>query len=233
MKIVRVVFLLVSLFISVSSSSQIVEQPTSISVDSLKTLDLNYREDQFYIGITHTLVQDKPSDFSPYSFSLGISGGFLRDFPVNESRTLAIAPGIGYSYLNLRSNLGVTSTYDYQMLSKYKQSALSLHYIDIPIELRWRNSTAQSHKFWRVYLGFKASYLFSSRFKTVTDQYSVILNNDKRINKWQYGLYASVGFNTWNLHMYYGLNKIYDQAVIQGDPAQLRMINLGLMFYIL
>lgn len=197
------------------------------------TVDLKYREDQFYFGVSHTLMQDKFKGYSPYSFSIGINGGFLRDFPINQNRTIAIAPGIGYSYLNLRSNFGLSETNEYLMLSNYKQSSLSLHSIDLPIELRWRTSTPESHKFWRVYLGFKASYNFNNRFKTTTSSYSVIRTGDENINKWMYGLYASVGFNTWNFYVYYGLNSIYKNEVFANDPKRLKMLNVGMMFYIL
>ncbi|AJA68837.1 hypothetical protein HMPREF9714_00611 [Myroides odoratimimus CCUG 12901] len=201
--------------------------------DSLKTVDFKYREDQFYFGITHTLMQDKPAGFSPSSVSIGMNGGFLRDFPINKSRTVAIAPGVGYSYLNLRGNLGITPDNEHVILGSYKKSSLSLHAIDFPIELRWRNSTPYSHKFWRVYLGFKASYVFGDRTKTTTGDYSATFKGDPNVNKWLYGVYLSAGFNTWNVYMYYGLNNVYKDEVLKWDSNKLRLLNVGVMFYIL
>lgn len=203
------------------------------SVKDSLSIDSKYREDQFYFGLSHTLMQSKPQGFTPYSFSLGMNVGFLRDMPINKDRTLSIAPGVGFSYNNLRSNLGLNSQKEHIILEKYKKNSLSLHYLDFPIEFRWRNSTAESHKFWRVYLGFKASYLLSNRSKTSTDDYSLIFRNDPNIRKWQFGLYGSMGFNTWNFYVYYGLNEIYKKDILVDDSQRMRVLNLGLMFYIL
>lgn len=212
-----------------TSNTLALEQETN---DSIK-LDSKYREDQFYFAISHSLMQNTPVDFSPYAFSLGMNIGFLRDMPINKARTFSIAPGIGFSYNNLRSNLGLNPDREHVILEQYNKNSLSLHYLDFPIEFRWRNSTAKSHKFWRVYLGFKASYLLSNRSKTVTDQYSVILRNDPNITKWQYGLYGALGFNTWNFYVYYGLNQVYKKDILVQDSHKMRVLNLGLMFYIL
>ncbi len=201
--------------------------------DSIAALDFKYREDQFYFGISHTLMQAKPADFKGNSVSLGIDIGFLRDFPINKSRTIALAPGFGFSYQNLRNNFGLTEEGDYTLLSPYKRNSLSLHMLDFPLELRWRNSTPASHKFWRAYLGVKASYVMGSRLKTSTDEYSTTLRGDANINKWLFGMYVGAGFNTWNFYAYYGLNPIYKEAPIKGDSEKLRLFKVGVIFYIL
>lgn len=216
----------------VVNAQELVEENTTVQ-DSLNSIDFKYREDQFYFGITHTLMQDKPSGFSPSSVSIGMSGGFLRDFPINKDRTIALAPGIGYSYLNLRGNLGITPENEHVILGSFKKSSLSLHAIDFPLELRWRTSTPYSHKFWRVHLGFKASYVFGDRSMTSTNEYSTTYRNDPNVNKWLYGMYVSAGFNTWNFYMYYGLNNIYKDDVLKWDNNKLKLLNVGVMFYIL
>ncbi|MCC9042631.1 PorT family protein [Myroides sp. M-43] len=216
-----------------SYAQELSEEILAVTNDSLNRIDLKYREDQFYVGITHTLMQGKPAGYSPSSVSIGMNGGFLRDFPINKDRTLAIAPGVGYSYLNLRGNLGITPDQEHVILNSFKKSSLSLHAIDFPIELRWRTSTPYSHKFWRIYLGFKASYVISNRTKTSTSEYSAVFHNDEKLNKWLYGMYLSAGFNTWNFYVYYGLNNIYKDEVLKWDQNKLKTLNVGVMFYVL
>ena len=58
-------------------------------------LDSLYREDEFYFGITYNYLQNAPSGFSQTGFSTGINLGFLRDMPINKTRTIAIAAGFG------------------------------------------------------------------------------------------------------------------------------------------
>lgn len=204
--------------------------------DSIRVYDLKYREDQFYAAITHSMLQEKPAGFSPRTFSQGLHLGFLRDFPVNKKRTLAVAPGVGYSYFILHNNLVALNDRpgEFAILGSYKRNAQHLHYFDIPIELRWRTSTPESHKFWRVYLGFKASYLISNKLKTSSEDYGTYTLNDNSVfNKWTYSMYLSAGFNTWNVYLSYGLNSIYKQNLFENDTNKLRYFNAGLIFYIL
>jgi UDP-glucose 4-epimerase len=52
------------------------------------------------------------------------------------------------------------------------------------------------------------------------------------LNKFQYGVYLSFGFNTWNPYIYYGLNPIFDKnkTAIENNVSA---FNIGLKFYIL
>ena len=67
-----------------------------IPVDSL------FREDQFFVSVSYNLVQNRPSGFKQFGFSQGFTAGFLRDFPISKDRKWAIAPGVGYSYNNIK-----------------------------------------------------------------------------------------------------------------------------------
>ncbi|MBB1148722.1 PorT family protein [Myroides sp. NP-2] len=223
-------FCLISSF---SFAQQVEVDEVTRKQDSIAALDFKYREDQFYFGISHNLMQGKPKGYASSTVSLGVDFGFLRDFPLNKSRTIALAPGVGFSYQNLRNNFGLTADGAYTVVDNQKRNSLSLHMLDFPLELRWRNSTPASHKFWRAYVGVKASYVMGSRLKTSTDEYSVTLRGDDNINKWLFGMYVGAGFNTWNFYAYYGLNTIYKDAPIKNDPEKLRLFKVGVIFYIL
>ena len=153
------------IFISLQFFAQEEVVKDSIPVDSL------YREDQFYFNITYNTLQNSPDGFKQNKFSPGIAFGFLRDMPINKSRTFAVALGFGYSSAAYNDNLYTYKSEDinanptrvYEIISGntyYSKNRLALHYLDIPLEIRWRNSTPESHKFWRVYAGFKVCYVF-------------------------------------------------------------------------
>ena len=173
-------------------------------------------------------------------FSTGLSGGFLRDMPLNKNRTLSIAAGIGYSLAIYNDNLGISNTNGintYQILdaqTTYSKNKMAMHFVDVPIEFRWRNSTAESHKFWRVYTGLKLSYLFYDQYKLVTSNGNTKLTNNKDLNKFHYGIYLATGWNTWNIYAYYGLNSLFKSSTkIDGQAIDMNTANFGLMFYIL
>jgi len=159
--------------------------------------------------------------------------------PVNKRRNHSVALGLGYSYNNIKHNLAVqnidgVNTYTVKAGDEYDKNKLVLHYLEVPLELRWRNSDSISHKFWRVYLGFKASYLFYNKAQYEFGDIKTKVTADPNLNKFVYGTYLSVGWNTWNLYAYYGLTPLYNNAVTtNGDKLTMHSIKLGLIFYIL
>lgn len=194
-----------------------------IEIDSL------YREDQFYASLSYNLIQNRPDGFKQFSFSPGISFGVLRDIPISKNRHWAIAPGIGYSYNNIKQFInseeivGATENTS----SENIRTTITSHSLDIPIEIRWRNSTPNSHSFWRIYTGFKTSYVFNSKLKLESTTESSKESISDEINRLQYGAYISVGFNTWNPYIYYGLNPIFKEG------SKMSNFNVGFIFYIL
>ena len=209
------------------------EAPNFTAVDSL------YREDQFYVGVTYNALQKRPTGIAQKRFTPSFSFGFLRDMPVNKSRTVAIALGLGYSINNYNENLEIqpsTSSPSYEVIGStvnYDRNKLYLHYVDLPIEFRWRTSTPESHKFWRIYSGFKVSYLVYDKSKYVDPVNTIKVTSNPDFNKIQYGTYLSVGYNTWTFNIYYGLNSIFQSGEINSNPIVMKTVNFGLMFYIL
>jgi hypothetical protein len=221
-------------FAAVAQETELILPYPMIQRDSL------YREDQFYIGVTYNLISNSPSAFSQDKISTGFFAGVLRDFPINRDRTIAIAPGLGFSYQNYHQNLLINGTAAQPLYSiipsgtYYSKNKIEHYLLDLPIEVRWRTSTPESHKFWRIYSGLKLSYLLASRSQYTDGQYNVIIKNNPDFNKMQLGLYMAMGYNTWNFYGYYGLTPLLSKgATIQDDPIGLQAIHLGLLFYIL
>lgn len=224
----------ISLLACLGLQAQEPVMPDFTAVDSL------YREDQMYLGFTYNILQDKPGGVSQNKFSMGLNVGFLRDMPFNKRRTWSIAAGLGYSYFSYNHNVQLTKIgsepVNYTLFGQdtyYDKNKLILHYADLPIELRWRTSTPESHKFWRIYTGVKVSYLFYDQYKYRGEgsDYTISHNDDMR--KFLYTMYLAAGYNTWNLHVAYTLNTLYDKGELGGQAVGLRSLNIGLMFYIL
>ena len=220
-------------FFNVFSQEEKPEITPMVKIDSL------YREDQFYFSVTYNLFSQVPDGLKQDKFSAGISAGFLRDMPVNEKRTVAIAAGLGLSYQNYFQNLTISRNadgllYGVNDYNEFVSNRYRQYLVDLPIEFRWRNSTFQSYKFWRVYTGLKFSYVFSNRSVLDDGETTYKIKNNPEINKFQYGAYISAGYNTWNIYFYYGLNPLFkDVKTISGEEVKMRTMNLGLIFYIL
>lgn len=204
-----------------------------VKIDSL------YREDQFYFSITYNTLIDKPAGLSQRKFSSGFSGGFLRDMPINRKRTIAVASGIGFTYNNYNQNMAISGTAEtplYTLISsdtKYSKNKFTALSFDVPVEFRWRTSTYESHKFWRIYTGIKFSYVLYDKSVFNSSMGKVSINGNKDFNKLQYGAYISSGYNTFNLYAYYGLNSLFTSAKINDEAVNMKAFNLGIIFYIL
>jgi Outer membrane protein beta-barrel domain len=204
---------------------------------NFSALDSLYREDQFYLGIAYNNLQNRNNGILQGRFTPSYSAGFLRDMPFNKKRTFAIAAGLGYAINNYNVNFRITQNnneFNYDILkTAFDKNKLVLHYLDLPLELRWRNSTPESHKFWRIYTGIKASYLVYNYSKFEDFQSSEFIFNNTDLNKFQLGTFLTFGYNTWNFNIYYGLNPIFKNAKINNANLNMKTINFGLMFYIL
>lgn len=191
-----------------------------------KVVDSLFREDQFYVSVSYNLVQNRPSGFRQFGFSQGFTAGFLRDFPISKDRKWAIAPGIGYSYNNIKQFVNSNDIFG-DGSSENVRATITSHSVDFPLEVRWRNASPTNHKFWRVYAGFKATYVLGANIKVETTSGNEKNSILEDVNRWQYGAYLSFGFNTWNPYVYYGLNPIFNEG------SKMSNFNIGFIFYIL
>ena len=104
----------------------------------------------------------------------------------------------------------------------------------MPIEFRWRTSTPESHKFWRIYSGIKLSYVLASKSRYIDSEYNIKVTQNDDVNKFQIGTYLVWGYNTWNFYGYYGLTPLFkSSAKINNQSVGFNTLNFGLMFYIL
>ena len=203
------------------------------------TPDKNYLEDQFYIGLSYNFLLNKPDGVSLRNLSYGLQGGFIKDIPISIQRDIAIGIGLGYGVNSYYTNLLVSEIeggFQYEVIGdiNFKRNKIETHLIEMPIELRWRNSTATDYKFWRIYTGVKLGYIVGSRSKVVSDtQTNSFYNTDTR--NFQYGLTLNFGYNTFNIHAYYALNDLFEDDVVTttGESVGFSPLRIGIIFYIL
>ncbi|MBW8242046.1 PorT family protein [Muricauda oceani] len=206
--------------------------------DSVQPVDNRYLEDQFYIGVGYNVLLNGPGAIDQRNLSYNLQAGFIKDIPLNERRNFGVGIGLGYAVNSYYSNMGASEGVNgvsYEILgdAEFNRSKFETHAIELPFEIRWRTSTAQEYKFWRIYAGAKLGYVFSGRSKLVMDEGNDSFSNDD-IDAFQYGLMLNFGYNTWNIHAYYGLNPLLKKgASLEGEPIDLKVLRVGLTFYIL
>ncbi|MEM9647554.1 MAG: porin family protein [Bacteroidota bacterium] len=202
--------------------------------------DNKYLEDQFYIGLGFNFLLNRPSDVAQRNLSYNLQLGFIKDIPLNRDRNFGLGLGFGYAvnsyYTNLVAlNEANTVTYEVRSTDDFTRSKIETHTVEFPLELRWRTSTPEDYKFWRIYAGGKVGYVFSGRSRLVTEENGTQSFSNDDIQKLQYGLTVSFGYNTWNINAYYALNPLLeDEVTLNGNEAiDARVLRIGVIFYIL
>lgn len=196
----------------------------------------HYFEDQFYLGLSYNFLLNHPEGSNQRNLSYGLQGGIIKDIPLNRSGTRAIGLGVGLALNSYYSNLVANIDKDvisYSINDDITRSKLETHLVEFPLEFRWRNSTAEEYKFWRIYAGIKAAYILGARSKFVSgDIKDGFYNTD--LSEFQYGLTLSFGYNTFNFHAYYALTDLFDgKAMVNGEVLRYTPLRIGLIFYIL
>lgn len=202
----------------------------------------NYREDQFYASVTYNLLNEKPIGLTQSGFSSGFHFGFIRDMPINTRRNVALGLGLGlssnsYSQNNILIedlNEAIVFTDLDDLDYNVSKNKFTTYLVEVPFQIRWRTSTATDYNFWRIYTGFKIGYMFYNTSNFKSDETNVKLSNIDAFNQFQYGLTFSAGYGTWNFHVYYGLNSIFDtNSEFKNKSLTMKSLKIGLMFYIL
>ncbi len=203
------------------------------------SLDEKYLEDQFYAGFTYNFILNRNEQVNQRNFSYGIQAGFIKDMPLNRSRTIGLGIGIGLAlntyYTNIRAteSSGVISYSIPNSSESFRRNKLETHVIEMPFQFRWRNSDASTYSFWRIYTGVKLGYAYDSRSKFVTSEFKDSFSNTD-VRKLQYGLTLNVGYHNFNMHVYYSLQPLFkDTALLANEPINIRPLQVGFMFYIL
>ncbi len=216
--------------------------PVMLAQDTIpEPYDQKYREDQFYIGLTYNVITDVPDDVATTGLSGGLHFGFLRDMPVNERRNVAVAIGAGMSIDRFGQTLFIGESSSNETIfapldseTDYNSNYFTTYTAEAPLEIRWRTSTPESYKFWRVYAGFRLGYTFYHRATLKQTGNTVNQSDISEFEKLRMGASFSFGYNTFNFYAYYSINPFFKDAVTtEGQSVDFRTVKVGLMFYIL
>lgn len=204
--------------------------------DSLQLGD-KYLEDQLYFGVTYNQLINQPSGVLNSGFSYGINAGYIRDISLVKSGQVALGIGVGYAFDSFKHGFKVLTQGSDVVIevdpSIQTTNGLKLHSLEFPLEFRWRTSTANKYKFWRIYTGLKVSYNLKNSISYTNNSVVSTYNNIARFNKLQYGLTFSAGYSTFNFNLYYGLSPLFKDASLGTKSIGTKTIKIGMLFYIL
>ncbi|MDB4773638.1 outer membrane beta-barrel protein, partial [Flavobacteriaceae bacterium] len=159
-----------------------------VAQESIPSKKNSYREDQWYTTLSFLLANESIDGFRSNGLSQAFSIGFIRDYPINIESNKAVGVGLGYGINNFGSNLtvvqGSNSSYQFNLIQNTllaSKNRLITHFIEVPLEYRWRTSTVNDYTFWRIYAGYLFRYNFFSKSKPFTGA-STVLDEVNRVN---------------------------------------------------
>ncbi|PKP26987.1 MAG: hypothetical protein CVU03_00090 [Bacteroidetes bacterium HGW-Bacteroidetes-2] len=204
-------------------------------------IDSLYREDQFYIGLTYNILTNRPDGIRNEGFSGGFHFGFLRDMPINNTRNIAIAAGLGYAINKYGYNMFIgkeeSGNTNFLLLDEnftFETNRFVTHEIELPIEFRWRTSIPEDYRFWRIYGGVKLGYVFYHKATFIQKNNKIQQTAIPEYDKFRTSLFLNFGYNSVNFQVQYSLNSFFNKdATLGGAPIDLNTIKIGLIFYVL
>ncbi len=191
--------------------------------------------DRFMLTLFSDIWQDEPEGMDLKSLQRGISIQAMQDMPLGRSM-FSVAAGLGFTSHNLYSDhryffIPATDRFDFLPISDdYDKNKLSLNYLDLPVEFRFR--TRDQDRRFRLYTGLKLGYLVNAHTKYVGKvthpwgERSTKLKEHKldNIRKYRIGLTAMLGYRSANIHLYYPLTSLFEDNGAEDMSA----ISLGI-----
>ena len=185
----------------------------------LKAKKKNTGKDRIVIDVTLDNWAIGPDSIKNKVFgSRGFGGYFMYDLPFGESG-FSISAGAGIGSNNVHNNGVIMYSVDsatqqkvtsfQQLTTPYKLSKLSLNYVDVPFEIRYRLKADASGEQFKFALGVKAGYLINSHTKFIDSSSKIKTFNILNVNPYRYGGYVRIGYGWFGVTGYYSLSGIF------------------------
>lgn len=204
---------------------------------------------QLLVDLGFNTWANMPEDASLSWFeSKTVNLTYYYDLPIGNGGW-TFTPGVGMSWENYSFDNNTTLTADiidntrtvriqelgdkYGDNFKYNKSKLGLYYVDIPLELRWYAKRNQYSKGFRVAIGGKVGYNYSSftkvKFEDALEDRRMLKDRlDLNINNFRYGVHTRVGWGGFGAFISYELSDKWKTPPPGG--ANTRTLTWGISF---
>ena len=216
-KTILLLIVLLSIGINISAQNTIVQDTVKEETKLEKTLE-SESKDRLFLVLNHdNLFHKETNGFATQWYSRGVGFYFMYDVQIKESE-FSIAPGIGYNHVAYYHNASLVedssgisfpTIFDLKKDETFKRSKMSLHYLEVPVELRYRHKFDNGMSL-KIAAGLKGSLKISASSKEVKigpNGYAKHYNttNYKDFNTWRLGPTFRAGYGPVNLLLYYDL----------------------------
>lgn len=199
-----------------------------------------YSRDFFMIQFSIDGWAQKPDSVKTKGLSRGFNVAFMYDVPFKNSR-FSVAPGLGIStssmflddrYMDM-SNGNSNVVRFTPNAGKYKKYKVATTYLEIPLELRYRQVADNANTGFKAAIGLKAGMLVNAHTKgknTLGGEKNIIKEQNRRFfNPWRFAATARVGYGNFAVFGSMNLNPLFkDNANMEVRPFSVGIALSGL-----
>lgn len=135
------------------------------------TSQIMHSRDFLVVQASYDIWPGVPDSIHTGGFSRGANVALMYDFPIQKGSHLSVAPGLGISTSSIffkKQTVAIgqpNQTLNFIQDSSYKHYKLGTAYLEIPIELRYREFENNANKGFKVAAGLKFGTLLSAHTK--------------------------------------------------------------------
>jgi len=188
------------------------------------------KSDRLFIEPVLNNWVDVPKDIEVRTYSLGFDASYLWDIRFGTSN-FSFAPGIGFSSHNVHhngsfeeidsTNGGYTDLKPFPSGYSYKKNKLSMNYLEVPLELRFRTN---GYSPFRLTAGVKVGVLLDAHTKTKDDDGTHKFKPLPNTLPYRYGVFGRIGYSWFSIVAFYSLTNVFED----GEGVELVPVSLGI-----
>lgn len=178
------------------------------------------QHDWIFYDISYDYMLNSPDGLEQRWRSNGHAISLMDDVAFGESN-LGIGYGLGFMSNNYYSNLGIFTDFgsgDEQTFllegDSIESNKFTVQHIFVPLELRWRSDLNEDRNFWRVYLGARIGVRVRGYSELETEKVDVQFEKLGILSRFNYGVYARIGYDHFSLFASYGLSEIFREGEV-------------------
>lgn len=208
----------------------------AVSKAQSTTSVIKHSHDFLMVQVSYDSWMGAPDSIKTGGLSRGLNIAFMYDFQFKPGSKLSIAPGLGISSSNIflknqTAAIGALSpTLQFPADSSFKHYKLSTNFLEIPIELRFRQYPNNANKGFKAGIGLKFGTLLNAHTKG-----KKILSGGKQTQKvsdkryfqtWRAAAIARLGYGNFSVFTSYSLTPLLKQSA--GPSLNTFSIGVGL-----
>ena len=224
MRLARHISLLIAVMLSVSAWAQQKDKQEP------KDTYVPRKSDRLFIEPVLNNWLEVPDGIEVRTYSLGFDISYLWDIRFGTSN-FSFAPGVGFSSHNVHHNgqflevdsagSSFTDLQPFPSSYSYKKNKLSMNYLEVPLELRFRTN---GYNPFRLTAGFKIGVLVDAHTKTKDDDGTHKFKPLPNTLPYRYGVFGRIGYSWFNIVGFYSLTNVFED----GKGVELTPISLGI-----